>query len=88
MHSSAAIVLTCSSGPHSYLSICADPGVQWIASRIGVSNYATCATSFVSTISRKLKLRERLRQDRVPDPPRDTARLYAEGTLCMGWVDR
>lgn len=67
-------------GPNSFTSICADPGVTWIASRIGASTYATCATSFMSTISRKLKLPERLSQQRIPDPPMPTAWLYATGT--------
>lgn len=66
-------------GPNSYLSICADPGAEWIASRIGASNYATCATTLFSTISRKLKLCDRLRQDRKSDPPLATAWLYTMG---------
>lgn len=71
--------VNCAAGPNSYLSICADPGVHWIASRIGASDYATCATSLTSTISRKLKLRERLSPERIPDPPKGTAWLYTKG---------
>ncbi|KAF2827187.1 hypothetical protein CC86DRAFT_369390 [Ophiobolus disseminans] len=63
-------------GPNSYLSICADPGVKWIATRIGVSNYATCAVSAVSTISQKLKLRQSLSLKRISDPPLETAWLF------------
>lgn len=66
-------------GPNSYLSICTDPGVEWIASRIGASDYATCATSLASMISRKLRLHEPLSQKRVPDPPENTAWLYTKG---------
>lgn len=66
-------------GPNSFASICADSGVAWIASRIGASNYATCATSFMSTISRKLKLRKRLSQQRSSDPPMATAWFYTTG---------
>ncbi len=72
-------------GPNSFASICADSGVAWIASRIGVSNYATCATSFMSSISRKLKLHKRLSQQRSPDPPITTAWLY---TTCESPLTR
>jgi len=47
-------------GPNSCTSMCAYPGVACIASRIGASNHTTCATLFMSTISRKLKLPKRL----------------------------
>jgi len=66
-------------GPNSFASICADTGVAWIASRIGASNYATCATSFMSTISRKLKLHKRLIQQRLPNPPIGVAWRYTMG---------
>ena len=39
---------------NSCTSMCAYSGVACIASRIGASNHATCATLFMSTISRKL----------------------------------
>jgi hypothetical protein len=68
-------------GPNSFASICADSGVVWIASRIGASNYAACATSFMSTISRKLKLQKRLSQQRLPDPPIELAWRYTIGKL-------
>ncbi|KAH7385829.1 fungal-specific transcription factor domain-containing protein [Pyrenochaeta sp. MPI-SDFR-AT-0127] len=63
-------------GPNSYLSICADAGVNWIASRIGASSFDACATSLVSTISQKLKLSGRLSKDRIPEPCKETAWLY------------
>jgi len=66
-------------GPNSYASIRADPGVAWIASRVGASNYAMCATSFMSSISCKLKLQQRLSRQRLPDPPIETAWRYTMG---------
>src|SRR5690242_9568863 len=66
-------------GPNSFVSICADPGVAWIASRIGASTYATCATSFMCSITRRLKLPKRLSQQRLPDPPMPSAWRYATG---------
>ncbi|KAI8939889.1 hypothetical protein NX059_003618 [Plenodomus lindquistii] len=63
-------------GPHSFLSICTDPGVDWIASRIGVLNYANYATSLEKDISRRFRLRERLSKERVPEPSQETAWLY------------
>jgi hypothetical protein len=73
-------------GPNSFASICADPGVAWIASRIGASNYATCATSFMSTISRKLKLQKSLSQQRLPDPPLEIAWCYTRGESPSIWL--
>jgi hypothetical protein len=67
--------------PNSFASICADSGVAWIAARIGASNYASCATSFMSTISRKLKLQKRLSGQRLPDPPMEISWRYAMGKL-------
>jgi hypothetical protein len=66
-------------GPNSYASICADSGVAWIASHISASNYATCATSFMSSNGRKLKLQKRLSRHRLPDPPIETTWRYTMG---------
>jgi hypothetical protein len=65
-------------GPNSYLSVCADPGVRWIESRIGISNFDTCAAEMVSGVSQKLKLHKRLNTERFPEPSEQTARLLTK----------
>ncbi|OAL53490.1 hypothetical protein IQ07DRAFT_596528 [Pyrenochaeta sp. DS3sAY3a] len=81
-------------GPSSFLSICLEPGMGWIASRIHASSFRTSAPSMLSTISNKLQLNERLVTERMPDPDRATAWTYVrayfdeslEATFCL--VDR
>ncbi|KAH7091354.1 fungal-specific transcription factor domain-containing protein [Paraphoma chrysanthemicola] len=63
-------------GPNSYLSICADPGVDWIASRIGSSNFTTCASSLMSNLDQRMKLRKKLGKERISEPPTDLAWVY------------
>jgi hypothetical protein len=65
-------------GPNSYLSVCADPGIGWIESRIGNSNFNTCAAEMVSGVSQRLKLHKRLNTERFPEPPEQTARLLTK----------
>ncbi|KAF2658702.1 hypothetical protein K491DRAFT_253954 [Lophiostoma macrostomum CBS 122681] len=73
-------------GPTSFLTVCEDPGVAWISSRLGRSDYDTCAVTLVSSIVKSLKLSNRISQQRTPEPPKDVALLYAKAYFeeCIG----
>ncbi|KAH7145530.1 fungal-specific transcription factor domain-containing protein [Dactylonectria estremocensis] len=63
-------------GPTSFLPICVNPGIGWIANKIGNSNYTSSAKSLMSTIGGRLKLSKRLSRDIVEDPDPNTAWEY------------
>ncbi|KAH7007449.1 fungal-specific transcription factor domain-containing protein [Ilyonectria destructans] len=63
-------------GPTSYLSICVNPGIGWIASKIGHSNFTSSAKTLMSSIGGRLKLHKRLSKERIEDPDPKTAWKY------------
>ncbi|KAM5357363.1 hypothetical protein ACJZ2D_016339 [Fusarium nematophilum] len=63
-------------GPTSYLSICVNPGIGWIASKIGHSNFTSSAKTLMSSIGARLRLNKRLSKDRIEDPDPKTAWKY------------
>jgi hypothetical protein len=68
-------------GPASYLSPCLDPGLSWIADKVGDSTYQRNASSMVSAINQAVKLKRRIEKTRAPDPSPDLASLYIEGRI-------
>ncbi|KAH8654753.1 fungal-specific transcription factor domain-containing protein [Ilyonectria robusta] len=63
-------------GPTSFLSICVNPGVEWIANKIGHSNFASSAKTLMSSIGGRVKLNKRLSKERIEDPDAKTAWRY------------
>lgn len=68
-------------GPASYLSPCLDPGLTWIADRIGESTFQRNASSMITAINQKLKLKRNINKTRAPDPSPELAAVYTEGTM-------
>ncbi|KAH7133890.1 fungal-specific transcription factor domain-containing protein [Dactylonectria macrodidyma] len=64
-------------GPTSYLSICVSPGIGWIASKIGHSNFTNCAKTLMSSIRHRLRLNKRISKERIDDPDPNTAWKYS-----------
>ena len=68
------------SGPGSYLSICSKSGIEWVAAKTGVADFAQMAGRLNSTVSANLKLASGTGKNREPDPNEQTAweltRLY------------
>ncbi|KAH6700646.1 fungal-specific transcription factor domain-containing protein [Leptodontidium sp. MPI-SDFR-AT-0119] len=66
-------------GPGSFLSVCSDAGMVWVATRIGgPSNFTSSAASLASFVARSLKLQQPSKVERVAEPDPETARKYAQ----------
>lgn len=73
-----AISLT-SVGPNSYLSICSEPGIDWVIDRSAVPYFRDIAGAFMTDVTRRLKSERRLPRQRVPEPTSELAWTYTRG---------
>lgn len=65
-------------GPGSFLSICSKSGIEWVAERTGVADFAQIAQSLISDVSQALKLATSIPASREPEPPEDIAWAYVK----------
>jgi hypothetical protein len=69
-------------GPGSFLSICSKSGIEWVADKTGVADFANMARQLSVDVSSQLKLDTALSTKRIEDPDEATAwqwtRLYFE----------
>ena len=63
-------------GPGSWLSICSEPGVQWVCERTGVTDFAESARELTQDWTRRLKLKRDLTRTEAPEPDIKTIWQY------------
>lgn len=63
------------------LSVFSKPGSEWVYNKTGVSEFESMARSLASQIVSWLKLTQRIPEERVAEPDRDTALKLSSGEL-------
>jgi len=59
--------------PVSYLSICSEPAVDWVAREVGVTDFISTARKLTADMMRNEKLGQTVQPDRAPEPGIATA---------------
>ena len=67
-------------GPWSWVSVCSQPGIQWVCERTHSDDFVEMANGLTKAWSRRLKLKgEQAKPHRSPEPDEATAWRYVKG---------
>lgn len=73
-HSNSALI-----GPGSWLSICSQPGVQWVSERVGSHEFSDIARGLIRDWTKHLTLSQYPNRQRGPELDAEPAWLYTSG---------
>lgn len=66
-------------GPGSWLSICSNPGLQWVCAKVGTTRFNQVAHGLVMDWTSRLTLDRGTLRERSPEPDIQTAWNYTSG---------
>jgi hypothetical protein len=66
-------------GPTSWLSVCSEPGLKWVATRTGGFEFSKYARSLTLGWTKRLKVESNRNIERAPEPDREAAWKYSRG---------
>ena len=73
-------------GPGSWLSVCSQPGLSWVAERTGVSDFTESAKELTAGWTRRLKLNQNPNRTEVHELDASTAWKYCTGRSPALWT--
>ena len=72
-------LLTVFTGPTSWLSICSEPGLQWVVKQTGRSEFRNYAKALAESWTKRLKVSSNRNMQRATEPDREIAWKYSTG---------